>query len=78
MFSPMRKKGNVMANVLSRRLTNVPGCWHRQGKNSLHISGIGQEAAQIGAVSAFSGKELLYLISRSGHMMPLGMTPTSL
>lgn len=46
--------------LLSRRLDERAGVLHRQDKVALHISGIGQKAAKVGAVYAIEkGKDWL-------------------
>ncbi|HOM66847.1 MAG TPA: thiamine pyrophosphate-dependent dehydrogenase E1 component subunit alpha [Brevefilum fermentans] len=63
--------------LLSRRLDERAWVLHRQGKIAFHISGIGQEAAQIGAVYAIKkGKDWLVPYYRDLAMvLAMGMTP---
>jgi 2-oxoisovalerate dehydrogenase E1 component alpha subunit len=64
--------------LLSRRLDERAWVLHRQGKIAFHISCIGQEAAQVGAVYAIEkGKDWLVPYYRDLAMMiGMGMTPT--
>lgn len=64
--------------LLSRRLDERAWVLHRQGKIAFHISGIGQEAAQVGAVYTIEkGKDWLVPYYRDLAMViALGMTPT--
>ena len=63
---------------LSRRLDERAWVLHRQGKIAFHISGIGQEAAQVGAALALRrGQDWFVPYYRDLSMMlALGMTPT--
>lgn len=63
--------------VLSRRLDERAWVLHRQGKIAFHISGIGHEAAQIGATMALRrGHDYVAPYYRDLAMMiALGMTP---
>jgi 2-oxoisovalerate dehydrogenase E1 component alpha subunit len=63
--------------VLSRRLDERAWVLHRQGKIAFHISGIGHEAAQIGAAFALQrGKDWVLPYYRDlAMLMALGMTP---
>ena len=63
--------------LLSRRLDERAWVLHRQGKIAFHISGIGQEAAQVGAVYAIEkGKDWLVPYYRDLAMViAMGMTP---
>ncbi len=72
-----QKKEMFWLMLLSRRLDERAWVLHRQGKIAFHISGIGQEAAQIGAVSAIKpGKDWLVPYYRDlAMMLALGMTP---
>jgi 2-oxoisovalerate dehydrogenase E1 component alpha subunit len=73
-----QKKDMFWQMLLSRRLDERAWVLHRQGKIAFHISGIGQEAAQIGAVSAIKpGKAWLVPYYRDlAMMLALGMTST--
>lgn len=64
--------------LLSRRLDERAWVLHRQGKIAFHISGIGQEAAQVGAVYAIEkGKDWLVPYYRDLSMLiAMGMSPT--
>jgi 2-oxoisovalerate dehydrogenase E1 component alpha subunit len=54
------KKEMFWMMLLSRRLDERAGVLHRQDKVALHISGIGQKAAKVGAVYAIKkGKDWL-------------------
>ncbi len=72
------KKEMFWIMLLSRRLDERAWVLHRQGKIAFHISGIGQEAAQVGAVYAIEkGKDWLVPYYRDLAMMiAMGMTPT--
>jgi len=72
-----KKKEMFWMMLLSRRLDERAWVLHRQGKIAFHISGIGQEAAQVGAVYAIKkGKDWLVPYYRDLAMMiALGMTP---
>ena len=63
--------------LLARRLDERAWVLHRQGKIAFHISGIGHEAAQVGAVMALErGKDWVVPYYRDlGMMVALGMTP---
>ncbi len=63
--------------VLSRRLDERSWVLHRQGKIAFHISGIGHEAAQVGAAFALRrGHDWVVPYYRDLAMMvALGMTP---
>lgn len=63
--------------LLARRLDERAWVLHRQGKIAFHISGIGHEAAQVGAVFALQrGKDWIVPYYRDLAMMiALGMTP---
>ena len=73
-----QKKDMFWQMLLSRRLDERSWVLHRQGKIAFHISGIGQEAAQIGVVSAIKpGKDWLVPYYRDlAMMLALGMTST--
>ena len=59
-LSREQKKEMFWIMLLSRRLDERAWVLHRQGKIAFHISGIGQEAAQVGAVYAIEkGKDWL-------------------
>jgi 2-oxoisovalerate dehydrogenase E1 component alpha subunit len=77
-LSNEQKKEMFWIMLLSRRLDERAWVLHRQGKIAFHISGIGQEAAQVGAVYALKkGKDWLVPYYRDLAMMiALGMTPT--
>jgi 2-oxoisovalerate dehydrogenase E1 component alpha subunit len=64
--------------LLSRRLDERAWVLHRQGKIAFHISGIGQEAAQIGAAFALRrGQDWVVPYYRDlALMLALGLTPT--
>lgn len=76
-LSQEKKKEMFWIMLLSRRLDERAWVLHRQGKIAFHISGIGQEAAQVGAVYALKkGKDWLVPYYRDLAMMiALGMTP---
>jgi len=63
--------------VLSRRLDERAWVLHRQGKVAFHISAIGHEAAQVGAVFALRrGQDWLVPYYRDLAMvLALGLTP---
>lgn len=63
--------------LLSRRLDERAWVLHRQGKIAFHISGIGHEAAQVGAVFALRrGEDWVAPYYRDlAMMLALGMTP---
>ena len=63
--------------LLARRLDERAWVLHRQGKIAFHISGIGQEAAQVGAAFALRrGKDWFAPYYRDlALMVALGMTP---
>lgn len=77
-LSREKKKEMFWIMLLSRRLDERAWVLHRQGKIAFHISGIGQEAAQVGAVYAIEkGKDWLVPYYRDLAMMiALGMSPT--
>ena len=76
-LSKEKKKEMFWMMLLSRRLDERAWVLHRQGKIAFHISGIGQEAAQIGAVYALTqGKDWLVPYYRDlAMMLAMGMTP---
>ena len=76
-LSKEKKKEMFWMMLLSRRLDERAWVLHRQGKIAFHISGIGQEAAQVGAVYALEkGKDWLVPYYRDLAMMiAMGMTP---
>ncbi|MCE1253463.1 MAG: thiamine pyrophosphate-dependent dehydrogenase E1 component subunit alpha, partial [Anaerolineae bacterium] len=51
-LSPEKKKEIFWMILLARRVDERAWALHRQGKIAFHISGIGQEAAQVGAAFA--------------------------
>ncbi|HNT54791.1 MAG TPA: thiamine pyrophosphate-dependent enzyme, partial [Anaerolineaceae bacterium] len=63
--------------LLSRRLDERAWVLHRQGKIAFHISGIGQEAAQVGAAYALQrGEDWVTPYYRDlALMLSLGYTP---
>lgn len=63
--------------LLSRRLDERAWVLHRQGKIAFHISGIGHEAAQIGAIYALRrGEDWLVPYYRDlAMMLAVGLTP---
>jgi 2-oxoisovalerate dehydrogenase E1 component alpha subunit len=63
--------------LLARRLDERAWVLHRQGKIAFHISGIGHEAAQVGAVFALRrGQDWLVPYYRDlAMMMAVGLTP---
>ncbi|MGD8848821.1 MAG: thiamine pyrophosphate-dependent dehydrogenase E1 component subunit alpha [Anaerolineales bacterium] len=63
--------------LLARRLDERAWILHRQGKIAFHISGIGQEAAQVGAAFALErGKDWFVPYYRDlALMLALGFTP---
>lgn len=63
--------------VLSRRLDERTWVLHRQGKIAFHISGIGHEAAQVGAAMAIRrGQDWVVPYYRDlAMMLALGLTP---
>ena len=71
------KKEMFWIMLLSRRLDERAWVLHRQGKIAFHISGIGQEAAQVGAVYALKkGKDWLVPYYRDLAMViAMGMSP---
>lgn len=71
------KKEMFWMMLLSRRLDERAWVLHRQGKIAFHISGIGQEAAQVGAAYALEkGKDWLVPYYRDLAMMiAMGMSP---
>lgn len=77
-LSKEKRKEMFWMMLLSRRLDERAWVLHRQGKIAFHISGIGQEAAQIGAVYALTqGKDWLVPYYRDLAMvLAMGMTPT--
>jgi len=77
-LSKEEKKEMFWTMLLSRRLDERAWVLHRQGKIAFHISGIGQEAAQVGAVYAIKqGKDWLVPYYRDlAMMLAMGMTPT--
>lgn len=76
-LSREQKKEMLWMMLLSRRLDERAWVLHRQGKIAFHISGIGQEAAQIGAVYAIEkGKDWLVPYYRDLAMViAMGMSP---
>lgn len=76
-LSKGKKKEMFWIMLLSRRLDERAWVLHRQGKIAFHISGIGQEAAQVGAVYAIEkGKDWLVPYYRDLSMMiAMGITP---
>ena len=76
-LSNEKKKEMFWIMLLSRRLDERAWVLHRQGKIAFHISGIGQEAAQVGAVYALEkGKDWLVPYYRDLAMMiAMGMSP---
>jgi 2-oxoisovalerate dehydrogenase E1 component alpha subunit len=77
-LSKEKKKEMFWTMLLSRRLDERAWVLHRQGKIAFHISGIGQEAAQVGAIYAIEkGKDWLVPYYRDLAMMiAMGMSPT--
>ncbi|HEY9122235.1 MAG TPA: thiamine pyrophosphate-dependent dehydrogenase E1 component subunit alpha [Brevefilum sp.] len=77
-LSNEKKKEMFWTMLLSRRLDERAWVLHRQGKIAFHISGIGQEAAQVGAVYAIeNGKDWLVPYYRDLSMLiAMGMSPT--
>lgn len=65
------------AMLLARKLDERMWVLHRQGKVAFHISGMGQEACQIGMASAMvRGKDWLHPYYRDmAFVLALGMTP---
>jgi len=63
--------------VLSRRLDERTWVLHRQGKIAFHVSGIGHEAAQVGAAMALRrGQDWVVPYYRDlAMMLALGLTP---
>jgi 2-oxoisovalerate dehydrogenase E1 component alpha subunit len=76
-LSKEKKKEMFWMMLLSRRVDERAWVLHRQGKIAFHISGIGHEAAQVGAVYALKkGKDWLVPYYRDlAMMLALGMTP---
>jgi 2-oxoisovalerate dehydrogenase E1 component alpha subunit len=76
-LSREQKKEMFWIMLLSRRLDERAWVLHRQGKIAFHISGIGQEAAQVGAVYAIEkGKDWLVPYYRDLAMLiAMGMSP---
>lgn len=66
--------------LLARKLDERMWVLHRQGKVAFHISGMGQEACQVGAAYAMDrGKDWLHPYYRDmAFVMALGMTPRHL
>jgi 2-oxoisovalerate dehydrogenase E1 component alpha subunit len=77
-LSREQKKEMFWIMLLSRRLDERAWVLHRQGKIAFHISGIGQEAAQVGAVYAIEkGKDWLVPYYRDLSMViAMGMSPS--
>jgi len=77
-LSNEKKKEMFWTMLLSRRLDERAWVLHRQGKIAFHISGIGQEAAQVGAVYTIEkGKDWLVPYYRDLSMLiAMGMSPT--
>ena len=75
-LSKEKKREMFWIMLLSRRLDERAWVLHRQGKIAFHISGIGQEAAQVGAVYALNkGKDWLVPYYRDLAMMvAMGMS----
>jgi 2-oxoisovalerate dehydrogenase E1 component alpha subunit len=76
-LSREQKKEMFWIMLLSRRLDERAWVLHRQGKIAFHISGIGQESAQVGAVYAIEkGKDWLVPYYRDLAMViAMGMSP---
>jgi len=68
------------AMLLARKLDERMWMLHRQGKVAFHISGMGQEACQVGAAFAMErGKDWLHPYYRDiAFVLALGMTPRHL
>jgi 2-oxoisovalerate dehydrogenase E1 component alpha subunit len=68
------------AMLLARKLDERMWVLHRQGKVAFHISGMGQEACQVGAAFAMArGKDWLHPYYRDiAFVLALGMTPRHL
>ena len=66
--------------LLSRKLDERMWILHRQGKVAFHISGLGQEACQVGAAFAMErGKDWLHPYYRDmAFVLALGLTPRDL
>ena len=66
--------------LLARKLDERMWVLHRQGKVAFHISGMGQEACQVGAAYAMErGKDWLHPFYRDmAFVLALGMTPRHL
>lgn len=66
--------------LLARKLDERMWVLHRQGKVAFHISGMGQEACQVGAAFAMErGKDWLHPFYRDmAFVLALGMTPRHL
>lgn len=66
--------------LLARKLDERMWVLHRQGKVAFHISGMGQEACQVGAAFAMArGKDWLHPYYRDlAFVLALGMTPRHL
>jgi len=77
-LSNEKKKEMFWTMLLSRRMDERAWVLHRQGKIAFHISGIGQEAAQVGAVYTIEkGKDWLVPYYRDLSMLiAMGMSPT--
>jgi 2-oxoisovalerate dehydrogenase E1 component alpha subunit len=77
-LSREHKKEMFWIMLLSRRLDERAWVLHRQGKIAFHISGIGQEAAQVGAVYTLEkGKDWLVPYYRDLAMvLAMGMSPS--
>jgi 2-oxoisovalerate dehydrogenase E1 component alpha subunit len=76
-LSNEKRKEMFWTMLLSRRLDERAWVLHRQGKIAFHISGIGQEATQVGAVYAIEkGKDWLVPYYRDLSMLiAMGMSP---
>jgi 2-oxoisovalerate dehydrogenase E1 component alpha subunit len=76
-LSPEMKKEMYWMMLLARRLDERAWVLHRQGKIAFHISGIGQEAAQVGAAFALQrGVDWVTPYYRDlALMLSLGYTP---
>ncbi len=72
--------GMYEAMLLARKLDERMWVLHRQGKVAFHISGMGQEACQVGAAFAMErGKDWLHPYYRDmAFVLALGMTPRHL
>src|SRR5512136_3268296 len=79
-LTPERLLEMYYTMLLSRRLDERMWVLHRQGKIAFHISGLGQEGAQVGAAYALKpGFDFVHPYYRDMALaLSLGMTPREL